>query len=248
MKNIIFIVVLMLPSLIFGQQISLNKDSLSITNDLPNGYTGTVEYTYLDSLWIKNVGQEVLIIDSIKTENTYSYRTKIIYQDSIEYSILYNYEGTITLEILPQDSIKVIFADPDLCPICDTSILDNFTDKFYIYSNSINNEVFEVDVSGVGLSTGVQEETAPSSFQLYQNYPNPFNPTTNIKFSIKGNHRVRIIITNTLGEFVAELVNGRYYEGDYEIKFNGEKLSSGVYYYSLIIDNQIRTKKLMLIK
>jgi len=248
MKNILIIVVLMLPSLLFSQQISLNKDSLSITSDLPNGYTGTVEYTYLDSLWIKNVGQAVLNIDSIKTENNYSYRTKIIYQDSIEYSILHNYEGTITLEILPQDSIKVIFADPDLCPICDTSILENFTDKFYIYSNSINNGVYEVDVSGIGLSTDVQEETAPLSFQLYQNYPNPFNPTTKIKFSIKGNHRVRIIITNTLGEFIEELVDGIYYEGDHEIKFNGEKLSSGVYYYSLILNNQIRTKKLMLIK
>ena len=248
MKAFIIISMLMLASLLFGQQISLSKDSLYITSDLPDGYTGTVEYTYLDSLWIKNVGQAILNIDSIKTENTYSYRIKIIYQDSIEYSILQNYEGTITLDILPQDSIKVIFADPDLCPICDTSILENFTDIFYIYSNSIDNELYEVDVSGIGLSTDVQEETAPSSFQLYQNYPNPFNPSTTINYSIPKKEFVLLKVYDVLGKEIATLVNEEKRQGSYSAKFNGNNLSSGVYFYKIESGNFTKVNKMLLLK
>ncbi len=248
MKNFIIIFVIMLQSLLFSQQIFLDKDSLSITSNLPHGYTGTVEYTYLDSLWIKNVGQEVLNIDSIKTENYYSYRTKIIFQDSIVYAILHNYEGMITLKILPQDSIKVIFADPDLCPICDTSILENFTDKFYIYSNSIYNGVYEVDVSGIGLYTNVQEETAPSSFELYQNYPNPFNPSTSIQFSIPKSDNVTLKVYDILGREITTLINEYKQSGTYETKFNATNLASGIYFYTINSGSTFITKKMILIR
>lgn len=248
MKKII-ILALMLPSLLYGQQISLNKDSLSITNDFPDGYTGTAEFSYLDSLWIKNVGQETLKIDSMKTQNSYSYRTKIIYQDSIEYSILHNYEGTITLEILPQDSIKIIFADPDLCPICEApSVLENFTDKFYIYSNSIVDRVYEVYVSGIGFSTDVQEETPPLSFQLYQNFPNPFNPITTITFEIDRPGHTRINIYDLLGNQITTLLNDYKNAGIYRIKFDGSSLSSGVYFYSITFNNFMQTKSMILLK
>ena len=152
---------------------------------MPNGYTGTVEFTYYDSLWITNVGNEVLTIDSIKTEKFYSYKLKIVYKDFVDYSILYNDEDFTILDILPQDSVKIIFADPDLCPICKTnSVQESFLDKFYFYSNSKNNNIYEVDVKGEGYYTSVIEEMPTLDFQLYQNYPNPFNPSTRINYQL----------------------------------------------------------------
>jgi hypothetical protein len=48
---------------------------------------------------------------------------------------------------------------------------------------------------------------------------------------------------------VATLVNDELNSGTYEVTFDGSKLSSGVYYYTLQNDNVIYDrKKMMLIK
>ncbi|MBZ0179667.1 MAG: T9SS type A sorting domain-containing protein, partial [Melioribacteraceae bacterium] len=81
----------------------------------------------------------------------------------------------------------------------------------------------------------------PNKYELKQNYPNPFNPTTKIKFSIAnvGDENIRLpqtvklIIYDILGREVARLVNKHLTPGNYEVEFNAEGLSSGVYYYRL---------------
>lgn len=91
---------------------------------------------------------------------------------------------------------------------------------------------------------------APVKYSLQQNYPNPFNPATQIKYSIAGNaQNVRIIVYDIQGRETALLVNQQHDAGNYEINFNGEGLSSGIYFYSMFIENQIvSTKKMLMIK
>ena len=45
------------------------------------------------------------------------------------------------------------------------------------------------------------------------------------------------------GRQVAILVNEKQQPGNYKVKFDGSKLSSGIYYYTLTMGNFVNTKK-----
>jgi hypothetical protein len=83
---------------------------------------------------------------------------------------------------------------------------------------------------------------------LEQNYPNPFNPSTIIRFSIPKAVHVNLKVFNLLGEEVAELLNEPLKEGYHQIKFDGSKLTSGVYIYHLQAGEFKSSKKLLLMK
>ncbi len=93
----------------------------------------------------------------------------------------------------------------------------------------------------------------PKQIKLYQNYPNPFNPVTSIKFSIPDNadnstKKIIIKVFDVLGKEIKTLADDFYYPGNYEIEFDGSKLSAGVYYIMLITENQKFINKCLLIK
>ncbi|MBK8552516.1 MAG: T9SS type A sorting domain-containing protein [Ignavibacteria bacterium] len=89
----------------------------------------------------------------------------------------------------------------------------------------------------------------PQSFQLYQNYPNPFNPKTVIRYSLFENRFVGLKVFDVIGNEVAELVNETRRAGKYDVEFDGNNISSGVYFYSLYIDGiHVDTKRMLLLK
>ncbi len=102
------------------------------------------------------------------------------------------------------------------------------------------------------------EKVIPDIFMLHQNYPNPFNPSTKIKYSIpqtdghiNGAARselTSLIVYNILGNRVATLVNELKAPGMYEVEWNAEGLSSGVYFYRLQTGEFSSVKKLILMK
>ncbi len=91
-------------------------------------------------------------------------------------------------------------------------------------------------------------KSVPSSFSLSQNYPNPFNPTTIINYSLPNESNVTLKVYNSLGQEVAFLVNRKRIAGSYDVVFDGSKLTSGMYYYSIKIGNFTSVKKMMLVK
>ncbi|MCK7526056.1 MAG: T9SS type A sorting domain-containing protein [Ignavibacteriales bacterium] len=103
----------------------------------------------------------------------------------------------------------------------------------------------------------------PTQFSLEQNYPNPFNPSTKIKYSIPNvtlsgveGSRVILKVYDVLGNEVATLVNEEKPAGNYEVNFNASKLSSGVYFYKLRVEDPstssgegfVQTKKMILLR
>jgi M6 family metalloprotease-like protein len=103
----------------------------------------------------------------------------------------------------------------------------------------------------------VKDETAEekiAGFKLNQNYPNPFNPNTIISFAIPTDGFVTLKLYDILGKEVRSLINEYKKNGNYRYTFNGNNLSSGIYFYTLKVDpsdknkNYIQTRKMVLVK
>ena len=88
----------------------------------------------------------------------------------------------------------------------------------------------------------------PNIFVLEQNYPNPFNPSTLIKYSIADKQFVTLKVYDVLGNEISTLVSETKPAGNYEVEFNANNISAGVYYYTIITDNFVETKKMILLK
>lgn len=93
----------------------------------------------------------------------------------------------------------------------------------------------------------------PAKFELSQNYPNPFNPSTKINFSLPQASQVTLKIYDVTGKEIVTLVNQKYSAGKYTTDWfgldaNGKAVSSGVYFYKIITENNIQTKRMVLIK
>ena len=92
------------------------------------------------------------------------------------------------------------------------------------------------------------EEGAPAKYGLFQNYPNPFNPSTTIRFDLPHSMNTRITVFNALGQAVATPVNGYENAGSHVMRFDGNGLATGVYYYSMKAGDFTATRRLLLLR
>ena len=103
-------------------------------------------------------------------------------------------------------------------------------------------------------NVGSTGEEVPQSPELYQNFPNPFNPVTRIKFSIPNASYVTLKVFDLTGRNVANLINENMNSCVYYSPFNGEGLSSGVYFYTLETEDRNsgkvfkETRRMLLVK
>ena len=113
--------------------------------------------------------------------------------------------------------------------------------------------------SGPSLITSVEQDNnpvIPESQILLNNYPNPFNPYTIISFSIPydlTNSFVELKIYDINGSLVKTLVSENLPAGNYLTKWEGDntggnKVSSGVYIYTIRVGDRAVNKKMTLIK
>lgn len=106
--------------------------------------------------------------------------------------------------------------------------------------------VYNFSTSITGVNTLNSE--LPKEYKLFENFPNPFNPVTKIKFSVPKSEKVTLKIYNTAGKLMIELLNNYINPGTYEVQWNAENFSSGVYYYSIESASFRDTKKMILVK
>jgi hypothetical protein len=92
------------------------------------------------------------------------------------------------------------------------------------------------------------ETVIPTEYTLYNAYPNPFNPSTTIRFDLPEATKVRLAVYDMLGREVAVLADGERPAGQYSVRFDAGKLSSGTYIYRLQTGTYVQTRKLMLVK
>jgi len=130
---------------------------------------------------------------------------------------------------------------------------------FFEWNGEILVDMSEVEYVGFAPDMGAFEwegvntdnyELEITNYELH-NYPNPFNGATTISFSLTTNlhEKARIEIYNVKGQIVDQLAITNYELGSNQVNYSADKLSSGVYFYKLVVDGKaVDTKKMILLK
>jgi hypothetical protein len=138
--------------------------------------------------------------------------------------------------------------------------------KYQSFKGVVLYRLKQIDFSGIYEYSDFIEinvDFTPKEFVLHQNYPNPFNPATTISYSLPVKSQVELVVYNTLGESIVQLVNEEKEAGRYEAKFDATTLPSGIYFYRLQVypangregspstgsgQSFVETKKMVLLK
>jgi hypothetical protein len=90
--------------------------------------------------------------------------------------------------------------------------------------------------------------SVPDKFSLSQNHPNPFNPVTRIEYAVPDVSFVSIKVFDVLGREIITLVNGEKSPGYYNVEWNAENLTSGIYFYRMESGSFTDVKKMIIVK
>ena len=219
-----------IPKEIFTDHFILNRIYLN-----PNPYVsnnGGLNWFEADSGISGNTIYVSFYQDRLTTKLLYILNTEGLYQSRNDTFYWDRLEGS---EILPLDL-------PTGIRNLKNIVIDETSSKLYL-----------------GTSNGIYRKSAVTSVReeenldieeiiLDQNFPNPFNPKTTINYKLPENAFVTLKVYDLLGNEVAILVNEEKQKGNYNLEFNGNKLSSGVYIYTFSAGAYRISKKMTLIK
>jgi len=190
--------------------------------------------------------------------------------------ITHTYIGDLVVELVSPEETTVVLHNrtggttnnlvgwypAELTPAEDLStLLDQTTDgewKIHVSDNGSGDtgtlNSWCVDIT-YDISTGVAEagDKLPKVLALKGNVPNPFNPQTTIRFDLPTPGNVNLAIYEISGRRVATLVSGSLPAGYHEsvwtgLDESGRSVASGIYFYRLEADNEVLTRKMILLR
>ena len=171
-------------------------------------------------------------------------------QQYVDSTLIINQEVSfpvvITLESLFEDiSLPIEYIVLDSIPFAISRLPDG---QSWHYSNTRT-----LGSSNYQSNGNLSEQFVPELFILYQNYPNPFNPMTKIVYDLPNDEWVNVVIYDVKGRKIRSLVNQNQKLGRYEIRWDGrndfgEKVSAGLFVYSIQAGIFHSTKKMLLLK
>ena len=84
--------------------------------------------------------------------------------------------------------------------------------------------------------------------KLFQNYPNPSNGMTMVKYSLENQANVSFELMDVTGKKVISLNEGNRSAGTHSIEINTAELNAGIYFYSVVVNGNMITKKMTITK
>ena len=175
----------------------------------------------------------------------------------------------------PGDQVVYTLKIDDEKSFSSPLIFSNIPDTTYTFSDSLTNNtnyfwtVVAMDNDSLftaspdtfnfwvnytpAIVSDLNRQALPREYGLSQNYPNPFNPITTIKYQLPINSLISIKIYNVLGHLIRTLIEKKQETGYHSIIWDGkdnnkQKVSSGIYLYTLKANNFVKTRKLVLIR
>jgi len=123
--------------------------------------------------------------------------------------------------------------------IIDSNKNEYFSNESILFkSNEIIGDVSDPIEITFCKPTNINDNLVLNSFSLEQNYPNPFNPHTKISYSIPKKGHVELTVYDLKGKKIETLVNSYQNANHFEVIWNAQEYSSGVYFYKLTLDSQ----------
>jgi ligand-binding sensor domain-containing protein len=132
--------------------------------------------------------------------------------------------------------------------LTNTQIMSLTIKDGYLFAGTYLGGIWRRPLSEMVTSNEQFESEVSKRYTLFQNYPNPFNPATKIKFRLQYPVYTRIEIYNSSGQKISTLLNNYLQAGDHEIDFKAQKLSSGIYFYTIQAGDFHDVKKMILLK
>ncbi|MBT5748214.1 MAG: T9SS type A sorting domain-containing protein [Candidatus Marinimicrobia bacterium] len=181
--------------------------------------------------------------------------------ESIDYWSDYNNLTIETVDSISENIEKYTYANESLTKFVHFKVIGGGHDWFYGTSEGFHSSVELIDFfleyklsdfQTVDIVEG-QSSDLPTNFILHQNYPNPFNPSTTIRFSLEKQNIISLQVFDLRGRLIKTLLMAESQPGDHEIQWNGyndleEAVSNGVYLYSIRTENEIQSRKMILLK
>jgi len=170
-----------------------------------------------------------------------------------------NGDGTVNIQdlILVAGAIGQTSAAPPLHPVSAANLNAADIQKWLIGAQGL-------DLTDVKLQNGIHyleqllQALIPKQTELLPNFPNPFNPETWIPYQLAGDALVRLTIYDQRGIVIRRFDVGHktpavyrsrssaiYWDGRNEV---GDKVASGIYFYTLTAGNYTATRKMLILK
>jgi len=193
------------------------------------------------------------------------------YRDTDWFSLTLDQTEDITFVVAAEFPVLIFIIDAGSSNCSDYTIIDNMTGDpcdtlelsatlpagdywFWVgpseFSGIECGVTYYATVMGCEPTSVEEVELVPTKIDMLTNYPNPFNAQTTIAFSIKESGNVSVAIYDVLGRTV-DIVNMGHLVNDkiHTVNYDAESLSTGTYFYSLIVDgNKKVTQKFSLLK
>lgn len=124
----------------------------------------------------------------------------------------------------------------------------------YYRIENISNDGVSTFSNAISISTFSNTDDGmaqPAQFSLSQNYPNPFNPQTTIAYELAASTTVELNVYDVHGRLVCTLASGIQPAGSYSVQWNGktndgQRVGSGIYFYTLKAEGRSVTRKMIL--
>ena len=129
--------------------------------------------------------------------------------------------------------------------------------KYIYYDNNPFNgksyyKLIQNDFNGTSKVISTIEVNANGlyKYSLSQNFPNPFNPKTEVTYSLATAGFVSLKIYDILGNEAAAIIQEVQEPGKYTKEISADRfgLSSGIYFYTLKVNDFIQTRKMIILK
>ena len=165
---------------------------------------------------------------------------------------LYEYEEMLVVGCLNNNGLYLVEPEEMSEPQEIGAELD-FTDVycFETYPIYTHNFIMGTDIGiylVTNLGSGISEDICLPVLNL-TNYPNPFNPSTRIEFTLAEDSEVELAVYDLKGRLVERLIDKEMSAGKQTVDWDGQNVSSGIYFCRLEADGKmISTKKMVLLK